>query len=185
MATMAQSSTDPHWMSPLKSFSFLLVTTSIAAFLLFFGVDWLQGNHANHSPVFVTNFYHGYYLREIREHPFVFLLSISIVFSSLGAAWINAVVPRARRFHALQALAIPWIALIVASPIWGLVWSMLRWPPGSFSDPTVMILFYRHDIGVGLSLGWLSAIVSFPINILSYTVVSLLLLITKRLFVRR
>jgi hypothetical protein len=184
MATMAKSSEGPHWVSTLKSFSFLLVTTSIAAFLLFFGVDWLQGNHAYHSPVFVTNFCQGYYLSEIREHPFAFLLSISLVSSILGAAWISVVVPKTRRFHALHALVIPWIAVIAASPIWGLVWSMFRWPPGSFSDPSTMMLFYRHDIGVGISLGWLSAIISFPINILSYTAVSLLLLISKRLFVR-
>jgi hypothetical protein len=47
-----------------------------------------------------------------------------------------------------------------------------------------MLLFYRHDIGVGLMLGWLSAIISFPINILSYGVAYTGLIGSKKLFLR-
>jgi hypothetical protein len=185
MQTTTEPAREHQWDSLLKSFSFLFVTTSIAAYLLFFGVDRLQGNYAYHSPVYIFNGYFGYFLWEIRQQPFAYLLSISFFLSLLGALWLGLVVPRTRRFHALQALAVPWIAMLITSPVWGLIWSMYRWPPQGFSDTSIMMMFYRHDIGVGLSLGWLSAIISFPINILSYIVVYILLLISKRLFLHR
>lgn len=45
-----------------------------------------------------------------------------------------------------------------------------------------MWMFYRHDIIFGLTSGWLSALLSFPINILSYIVAIGLILLGKRLF---
>ncbi len=45
-----------------------------------------------------------------------------------------------------------------------------------------MWLFYRTDAMSGLTLGWLSAIQTFPINILSYIAFCLLLLGSTKLF---
>lgn len=166
----------------LRSFSFLFVTTSIAAFFLFFGVRLLQGSDLYDSPIIVSDGYHSAQLWEIAAHPFSFLLTISM-FSALSAAlWIATIVPKARRFQSLQALFVPWVALVLTSPVWGLIWSMYRWPPQGFSEASVMMKFYQHDIMVGLTLGWLSAILSFPINILSYATVYVLILLGKRLF---
>jgi hypothetical protein len=165
-----------------KSFGFLFVTTSIAAFLLFYIVDLMNGDTPYHSPVVVYDGYHGYYLWEIAEHPFPFLVAISFFLSLSGAFWVTIIAPKHGHNLNWQILAIPWVALILTSPVWGLIWSVNRWPPQSFLDSSVMMLFYKHDVMVGLSLGWLSGILSFPINVLSYVSVCGLLMINRRLF---
>jgi hypothetical protein len=173
------------WAIFFASFGFLFITTSIAAFIVFFGISFIRGNIPFESPVYVYDGYFGYSLREIAEHPFDFLLSISFFLALSGAFWVAFFAPYKKRYHSLQALAVPWIAVILTSPVWGLIWSINRWPPGYFTDPDVMMLFYRHDISVGLTLGWLSAIISFPINLVSYSTVYGLLLIAKRLFLQK
>jgi len=173
------------WAIFTASFGFLFITTSIAAFIVFFGVRFIRGNTTYESPVYVFNGYFGYSLWEIADYPFDFLLSISFFLALSGAFWIAFVAPYKKRYHSLQALAVPWIAVILTSPVWGLIWSMNRWPPGHFTDPDMMMLFYRHDITVGLTLGWLSAIISFPLNLVSYSTVYALLLIAKRLFLQK
>ena len=171
-----------YWATFAKSFCFLFVTTAITAFLLFYSVDSLNGNIPYNSPIIIFDGYHGYHLWEITEHPFAYLLSISCFLSLFGAFWITVIAPKHKRYLTLQALAIPWVALFLTSPVWGLIWSVNRWPPQNFSDSSVMLLFYRHDAMVRLSLGWLSAILSFPINALSYASVCILLLIGRKLF---
>ena len=183
MNTRSDLTSNGRWLIFVRSFCFLFITTSIAAFLLYFGIGLITGKTMDSSPIFITDGYHGGSPQEIAEHPFTFLLTISCIFSLLGVFWLISVAPKYVRFHNLQILIIPWIALIITSPIWGLIWSLYRWPPQSFSDPSVMMLFYRHDAIFGLSLGWLSAIISFPINILSYVTVCVLLFINKKLFI--
>jgi len=167
----------------LKPFCFLFIMTGLAAFLLYFSVrEMMKQSVVDISPLVITDGYHGGYLREVTEHPFAFLLTISFFSSLFGACWIVAIAPKYKRFHFLQLLLVPWIALIVTSPVWGVIWSMYR-HPRVFSD-TSALMHYRYDAMFGLSLGWLSAIISFPINILSYSTVCLLLFFSKKLFLK-
>jgi hypothetical protein len=149
---------------------------------LFYGVDSIDGNMPYNSPVVIFGGFRSYNMTEIRENPFPYLLSIAFVFSLLGAYWTTIMAPKHKRHSKLQILVIPWVAVILTGPIWGLIWSVNRWPPGSFTDSDVMMLFYKHDAIDGLNLSWLSAIFSFPINILSYVTVCGLLIVSKRLF---
>jgi len=174
-----------HWVTFIKSLCFLFITTSISAFPIYFGVSLITNNPYIKSPVFITDGYHSSSLQAITEHPFPFLLSISFFLSFLGALWIVIVAPKFKRLHVLQLLALPWIAVIVTSPIWGMIWSIYRWPPQSFSDNSTMMLFYRYDAVFGLNSGILSAVISFPINIISYTTVCTLLFISRRLFLEK
>ena len=167
----------------LKPFCFLFIPTSVAAFLLYFGVGLLIAElTVGFSPVIVTDGYHGGQLEEITEHPFAFLLTISFIFSLLGASWLTVIEPKYKRFQSLQLLILPWIALILTSPLWGVIWSVYHWPPQDFSSLSTMIYYYQYDALFGLRLGWLSAIYSFPINILSYISVCALLFVNKKLF---
>ena len=174
------------WSAPFtRIFLFLFVTTSIAGFLLFFGVRFFQGTGQYDAPVFVFDGYHGGDLWTIVEHPFPFLLSLSLILSLLAALWIALIAPKVRRYQALQALLIPWIAVILASPIWGVIWSIYRWPPQGFmGDADMMMLYYQHDAMFGLNLGWISALISFPINILSFAVSYGAILVSKKVFQR-
>lgn len=165
-----------------RSFCFLFLTTIVTAFLLFFAVDFANGAAPNNAPVVVSNGFHRYSLWEIAANPYPYLLSISFFFSFLGAFWVTKVAPRYKNYSYLQIFVIPWLALIVTSPVWGLIWSINRWPPQGFSSSDVMMLFYKHDVMVGLTLGWLSGLLSFPINIISYVAVCGLLVINKKLF---
>jgi hypothetical protein len=186
MNALSDITSKSHWLIFIRSFCFLFITTDTAAFLLYFGVGFLLiGKVIDFSPVFITDGYHGGSLQEITEHPFTFLLTISCIFSLLGAFWLTAVAPKYGRFHSLQILIVPWIALIITSPVWGLIWSLYNWPPQSFSDTSVMKLYYLTDAIFGFRMGWLSAIISFPINILSYVTVCMLLFINKKLFIHK
>jgi len=132
--------------------------------------------------------YYGYDFWQIDENPFPYLLSIVLVSAIIGALWITFVVPKHTQHFVFQILAIPWISLVITSPIWGIIWSVNLRSPQYFvqhysGDPkAVMWLFYRTDAMSGLSSGWLSAVQSFPINVLSYAVFCLLLLATNKLF---
>jgi hypothetical protein len=155
----------------LKPFCFLFITTSIAAFLLYFGLAAMPKESEYASPIVLTDGYHFGYLREVTEHPFAYLLTISFFAALFGACWIVVIAPRFKRFHGLQLLLIPWIALTVTSPVWGVIWSIYRHSQGLL-DASAMA-HYRYDAAFGLNLGWISAIVSFPINILSYATIYL------------
>lgn len=165
-----------------RPFFFLFTTTSVAAFILYFGVgQLLSGKLIGFSPVIITDGHSAGQLEEITNHPFTFLLTISCVFSILGAFWLTNIAPKYKRLHTLQILIVPWIALLITSPIWGLIWSLYNWPQSSW-DGSQMMFFHYINARDGLRLGWLSAINSLPINILSYTTVCALLFVTRRLF---
>ncbi len=166
-----------HWSTIIRSFIFLFISSSISAFILYFGTSLLGEKLIGEAPIYVTDGYHGGTLWTISEHPFPFLLSITFILSTLGVFWITVIKPKVKRFQILQILSIPWITLVFVSPIWGLIWSFYRWPPEGFSDPALMWRFYRHDAIFGLRFGWLSAFMSFPINLLSYVVVVGLILL--------
>lgn len=171
----------------LKSIGFLFVTLTVAAFLLFYGVQFvfgraIFGDSAYSSPIQVSFISWGYHLWEVKESPVIYLSTISFISSLVGAVWLAVIIPNYKRHSLLQLLAVPWVAVILTSPIWGLVWSVNRWPPQGFSHPETMWFFYRTDILNGLSLGWLSALQSFPLNIFSYVLFCALLFVCKRFF---
>lgn len=151
--------------------------------MLYFGVESMSKESDYVSPVVVTDGYHGGYLKEITQHPFAYLLTISFFAALSGACWIAMIAPRYKRLHLLQLVFVPWIALITTSPVWGILWSMHRHPQG-FLDAAARA-HYQYDAMFGLNLGWMSAIVSFPINILSYTAVYLLLLLSRKMFLEK
>ena len=115
MKSIAKLEKKNFWAIFVVSFGFLFITTSIAAFIFFFGVRFMMGNAPYESPVIVFNGYFGYSLWEIADYPFDFLLSISFFLALSGAFWIAFFAPYKKRHHCLQALAVPWIALILTS----------------------------------------------------------------------
>ncbi|MBI5352026.1 MAG: hypothetical protein HZB50_05260 [Chloroflexi bacterium] len=176
------------------SFGFLVIGLGVSASLLFSGVKLMIENHAiadvlNIRTVLHINMgYRGYDFLEIDKQPFPYLLTIVLVSSITGALWTTVVAPKYVQHFKSQILVLPWISVILASPILGIIWSVNLRSPQYFvehysSDPkAVMWLFYRTDAMSGLTSGWLSAIQSFPINILGYVAFCLLLLMSRKLF---
>ncbi len=172
----------------LASFCFLTLSVGIAAWSLIALVRWIYRDNPYRAVVHVFYGFGSYNLRQIDADPFAYLLAIVLVSSLVGAVWTVLFAPKTRRQLIAQVLIVPWISLVIASPIWGLIWSVKLWSPQYFVDhfPTYaasqMWLYYRTDASTGLFLGWLSAILSFPINVLSYAALCLALLGSKRLF---
>ncbi len=169
----------------LWSFLFLFITSSIAAFLVYYGIKLLKIGNNYDAPIRISDGYHGGYLSLVSEHPFPFLISISLILAISGTIWVVSILPKFQRFQFFQTLLIPWISLIIASPIWGLIWSIYQYPPKGFSDSTLMWMYYRHDALFGLRLGWLSALLSFPINIIGYVFAVGLIYLSSRIFVMK
>ena len=172
----------------LLSFLFLVSGLGISAYLLFSGVKFMINDNPYRSVLHITMPFYGYHFGEIDEKPFLYLLSIVLISAIIGAFWITFIAPRFTRYIKRQILVIPWICVIITSPIWGIIWSVNLRNPQYFvehysNDPrAVMWLFYRTDAMSGLTTGWLSAIQSFPINVLSYTAFCLLLFASHKLF---
>jgi hypothetical protein len=175
------------WTLFLKSFGFLLPTLLVASFALFYCVLILFGGIVfglNDSPIWLMLGFRGVNFREIIEAPNIYLSSISLVSSLVGASWIAFVAPRFSRFTFLQILIVPWIAVILTGPVWGLIWSVNHWPAEGFASYETMMLFRKTDVENGLYLSWLSAAQSFPLNLFSYLAYCGLLAMNKRLFLR-
>jgi hypothetical protein len=172
----------------LKSFCFLAMGLGIASFLLFNGVKLINGDNPYNSVLHINMFFKWHNFREIDKQPFPYLLTIVLISSVIGGIWTAIIIPKIKLRSKYQILIVPWISLIITSPIWGVIWSINLRSPQYFvdhfsNDPkAVMWLYYRTDAVSGLNLGWLSALQSFPINILSYTVFCFLLWSSRKLF---
>lgn len=170
-----------------KSFGFLFPTLLIASFGLFYFVLYVFRGvlfGLEDAPIWLTLIFRGVNFQDIFKSPAIYLSSIALISSLVGAFWIGFVLPRFPRFAWLQILIIPWIAVILTGGIWGWIWSINRWPPDSFGDYETMMLFRKTDIGNGLTYSWLSALQSYPLNILGYSVYCGLLLLNRKFFSR-
>ena len=148
------------WLAFVKSFGFLFLAILIASFAVFYFVlNVFRGVvfGFQDSPIWITLGIRGINFQEILESPFVYLSSISLVSALVGGIWTSFVVPRFSRLIFLQILIVPWIAVILAGPVWGLIWSVNHWPTYDFINYDTMMLFRRTDVVNGLYLSWLSA----------------------------
>jgi len=188
---MKKSSESPRFHSLTTfflSFLFLVSGLGVSAYLLFNGVKFMVRDNPYRSVLHITMPFFGYHFGEIDEKPFPYLLTIVLISAIIGALWITFIAPKFTRYIKRQILVVPWVCVIITSPIWGIIWSFNLRNPQYFvehysSDPrAVMWLFYRTDAMSGLTSGWLSAIQSFPINVLSYTAFCLLLFASQKLF---
>jgi len=168
-----------------RSFGFLFLALLIASIALFYFVLTVFRGvifGLQDAPIWVMVPFRGVNFREIIETPLAYLSSISLVSALVGAIWTSFVAPRFSRRIPLQVLIVPWVAVLLTGPVWGLIWSVNHWPADGFVDYETMMLFRRTDVENGLYLSWLSAVQSYPLNILSYLIYCGLLLTNKRLF---
>jgi glycerol-3-phosphate acyltransferase PlsY len=163
----------------LRLFLYYIIGLGITAFLLFYCIKLLKHPHRT---VFQISFlYIGYDIREIDNQPIPYLLSIIFISSVIGAVWSTFFDPKSIKRLILQILSVPWVSVILTGPFWGLIWSIERWGSLSIVDwsPTLM-MYYRHDLFTGLFWSWLSAMQSYPINILSYFFFCVVLFLSKK-----
>ena len=174
------------------SFWFLAVGLGIATFLLFNGIKLMIGNNAIQDALNIRTVLHinmgfrGHDFWEIDEQPFPYLLTIVLVSSLIGSLWTARVTSKHTQHFMLQILVLPWISVIITSMIWGIIFSKsfrgLQYLAENFPSNPIKWLLTETNVMNGLTWGWLSALQSFPINVLSYTAFCLLLFASKRLF---
>ena len=172
----------------IQAFLFLTTALGIAASILFFGVRTLFRDNPYRSVFRLSMGFRGINFSGADSEPALYILSIVLISSLLGAIWITLIAPKFSNRVRSHIFLLPWISLIITSPIFGLLYSIYLRKPADFLElyPTnskdVMWLFYKTDALSGLKLGWLAAIQSFPINILSYIAFCSILLACYRLF---
>ncbi len=171
-------------MSQVKKFGriagLLFVTTSAAAFLLYFGMKALNGR----SPIAVfipfaqvqAAPYHDLY-------PIPYLLAIALVFAVVSALWLMLITPRFTRFRLLQIILLPWIALMLAGPVWGMLWVYHDMQAGFFPAFPQMIDYLRFGAQQGLYFTLAVVQFSLPLNLLAYGAACLLLVMFVKHFV--
>jgi len=175
-----------NWKLFLSSLCFLIPSFLLAAFAVFYAVLYLFPDFSRfgyNSPIQVWVFIRGHNFVEIRESPIPYLCSISIVSALVAAFWKAFILPGSNH-KLIQILFAPWVSVLFTGPVWGLIWSMNRWPAERFQTFDDLMYFRKYDIGTGLSLGCLSAAQSFPLNIISYAAFCGLLYASMRLFTR-
>jgi hypothetical protein len=172
----------------IKSFCFLIITLGLAAFLIFNLATLIVGDNPYRSVVHISMPFTWYNFRELDSDPLPYLATIVTISSIIGALWVAFIIPKYPKHIFWQVLVIPWLSVVLTSPFWGFIWSInLRSPQwfGEYfpNDPSALMWpYYRHDALGGLMFGWLSALQSFPVNILSYIAFCSLLLATYQIF---
>ncbi len=191
-----EKNSDPSKNHSLKtffwSFWFLAIGLGIAAFLLFYGIKLMIENNIIRDALNIRTVLHinlgarGHAFGEIDEYPFPYLLTIVLVSSIIGGLWTAYVASKYTQHIILQILVLPWISVIVTGLIWGIIFSKsfrgLQYLVENFPGNPVKWLLTETNAMNGLTWGWLSALQSFPINILSYVAFCSLLFASKKLF---
>lgn len=159
-----------------KIFGLMFVTAGAAAFLLYFGMKALSGRSPIGIFVLFVHFapYHDLY-------PIPYLLAIALVFAAVSAWWLVFVMPRFVRLRFLQIMLLPWIALFISGPMWGMLWVFHDMQGGFFPALRQMIDYLLFGARQGVFFALNAALFSVPLNLLAYGAACLLLV----MFVKR
>ena len=155
----------------------LFVTTSVVAFLFYFVTKVLSGR----SPIVV-----GSPLAHITPYldlqPVPYLLTIAFIFAVVSALWLMFIRPHFTRFRFLQIISLPWIALMLAGPVWGMLWVYHDMQAGFFPTFPQMIDYLLFGVRQGLYLPLIVVLSSLPFSLLAYGAACLLLVIFVKRF---
>jgi hypothetical protein len=156
--------------------SALFIAAGAAAFFLYFGMIALRGQ----SPIIVA-IPLAHIAPYLDEHPIPYLLTIAFIFAVVGALWLMFIMPRFTRFRFLQIMLLPWITLLVAGPVWGMLWTFHDMQAGFFPSFPQMINYLFFGAQQGLLWVLIIALYSLPFSILAYAAACLMLI----MFVKR
>ncbi|CAG0929362.1 hypothetical protein TFLX_01279 [Thermoflexales bacterium] len=168
-------------MSQLKKFGrmfgLMFVTAGATAFLLYFGMKALNGRTPIAIYVLFVHFapYHELY-------PIPYLLIIVLVFAIVGALWLIFIALRFIRFRFLQIIVLPWMAVLLASPVCGMLWVYHDMQAGFFPAFPQMIDYLLFGAQQGVLFALNVVLFSMPLNLLAYGVACLLLVMFAKRF---
>lgn len=159
-----------------KVFLFTFLVSGITGSALYFGLRTLL----KQSPIVFT------YPRGIPyydQHPAPFLISLSFIFALISSVWMVLIVPRIKssRFQWVLMGIIPFVTVIIAGLVWGIIAIYYDMKAGFFPPFPSMLNYIWWGAQQGLLIGPVSAWVSFPINLISYVIAYLLLFALMRI----
>ena len=160
----------------IKIASVLFIASGTTAFLLYFGMIALRGQ----SPIVVA-IPLAHVAPYLDEHSVPYLSAIAFIFAVVSTLWLMLIMLRFMRSRFLQIMLLPWITLLVAGPVWGMLWVYHDMQAGFFPAFPQMVDYLLFGAQQGLFWVLIIALYSLPISLLAYAAACLLLV----MFVRR
>jgi hypothetical protein len=158
----------------------LFAFTGATAFLLYFGMKALNGQ----SPIVVFLPFAPLHIKPYHDqYPVPYLLASALVFAVVSALWLVLIAPRLTRLRLLQIILLPWVALLFAGPVWGMLWVYHDMQAGFFPAFPQMIDYLLFGARQGLYFTLDVVMFSLPLNLLAYGAACLLLLMFVKHFV--
>jgi hypothetical protein len=146
-----------------KAFLWLFVSSGAAAFALYFGLRARFGLSPILFPFMRARPYYD-------EHPIPFLLSLAVIYAVAGSFWLVFIAPKVKSFRWAQIGIIPCLSVVLVGPLWGVIAIYYDMEAGFFPPFSAMIHYLAWGAQQGLIAGPISALLSFPINLVSYTI---------------
>jgi hypothetical protein len=160
-----------------KIFGWIFITAGAAAVLLYFGLRALSGR----SPITVFVLF-AHFTPYQDFYPIPYLLAITLIFAVVGALWLTFIMPRFTRLRFGQIMLLPWIALLLAGPVWGMLWAYHDMQAGFFPPFPQMVDYLWYGVRKGIYIALSSAWYSAPFNLLAYSVACLLVALGVKRF---
>lgn len=160
----------------LKSWGLMFIASTVAAMVLYFGLQLALGS----SPILVAvPFLHitQYHTR----FPLPYLLAVSLAFSLTSAAWLVAVAPKTTRFRLVHVAALPLLSAFLAGPLCGMIWVYQDMLAGFFPPPSDALRYMLSGARSGFRLAPIVILYSWRLSLPAYLAgISLLIFMMKR-----
>ena len=160
----------------VKAFVLIFVISGTAAFALYFG---LRAWSPFHYPPILVPLYRAPVIY-LELYPAPFLLTLVALFALPGSVWLVFIAPRLKNLRWLQIGLIPFLTIAMAGPAWGALEAYYIMTVEGFHDFSGNLAYLGWGAQIGWPVGFASAIVSFPLNLLSYAVACALLYALQR-----
>jgi hypothetical protein len=157
-----------------KAFVLIFSVSGAAACALYFGLKaWLL-----YPPILVPLSRAPVIYLEI--YPIPFLITLVALFALPGSVWLVFIAPRLKNLRWLQISMIPFLTIAMAGPAWGALEAYYIMTVEGFHDFSGSLDYLAFGAQIGWPVGFISALVSFPLNLLSYAMACALLYALQR-----
>ena len=153
--------------SNLKLFLAIFTLSCLLGLAFYFGLKELLGLLPFQQP-FVRVFPYP------NSQPIPYIVAIAFAFATISSFWLERIAPKKFRHPLLQIAFVPFVALLLAGTLCGMIWVYHDMQAGYFPDSPVFQQHIWWGAKTGLGLSIFAAIASFPLNILSYIVAYLI-----------
>jgi hypothetical protein len=161
-----------------KIATLMFITSGTAACGLYFGMQALLG----HPPIVVAVPL-AHVAQYQNQYPIPYLLTFAFVFAVVSALWLVRLRSRRSRLRPIHIAAIPFVAVLLAGPIWGMLWTYHDIQAGFFPGFQQMVDYLLFGAQYGLFFSLNGAVQSLPFSLLAYIAAVILVSVFMKRFV--